>query len=261
MASESKALPRGLGIWYNNREYFDPCSIPASAMNEHAFSAPPPEAVLDRLAPIVRETVIVEGRSYLIDHPGEADRLAKHPAVREAFARDAYMPYWADLWPASRMLAKAILREPWTAGTEALEIGCGLGLPGIVALSLGLRVTLSDYDACALRFAASNARLNGCDGFGTLQLDWRAPPDDVKVPLLLAADLLYEQRSVAPLLACIKKLLAPGGVCLLTDVERVPAEVLKETLHAEGMPFTTKLMRAGEPGGRREKGTLYRITH
>ena len=42
---------------------------------------------------------------------------------------------------------------------RALEVGCGLGLPGIVALSMGLQVTFSDYDACALRFAADEARL------------------------------------------------------------------------------------------------------
>src|ERR1700704_5539688 len=135
------------------------------------FPAPAPEAMLDKLGPILRETVIVENRTYLIDHPGEADRLISVPAVHEAFARDEYMPYWADLWPAARMLAKAILHEPWLPGIEALEVGCGLGLPGIVALSLGVKVTFSDYDACALRFAADNARLNGCNDFRTLQLD------------------------------------------------------------------------------------------
>ncbi len=253
-------MPQSVGMWYNNKNNLDPWSIAATAMSERTFTPPPPEVVLDKLGPILRETVIVERRTFLIDHPGESDRLAKHPAVRAAFERDAYMPYWADLWPAARMLAKAILRETWTPGTEAIELGCGLGLPGIVALSMGLRVTFSDYDACALRFAADNARLNGCAGFHTLQLDWRAPPDDLKVPVLLAADLVYELRNVAPLVACIKKLLAPGGLCLLTDVDRIPSAALKELLQAEGLPYTTKLMRAGEPGGLRVKGTLYRIT-
>src|SRR5947207_2301576 len=142
-------------------------------MAPHDFPVPSPEAMLDKLGPLLRETVIVEGHTYLIDHPGQPDRLMNLQAVHDAFAKDEYMPYWADLWPASRMLAKAILREPWTPGTEALEVGCGLGLPGIVALSMGLKMTFSDYDACALRFAADNARLNGHDDFCTLQLDWR----------------------------------------------------------------------------------------
>jgi predicted nicotinamide N-methyase len=125
---------------------------------------------------------------------------------------------------------------------------------------MGLRVTFSDYDATALRFAADNARANGFHAFDTLQMDWRYPPDDVRFPLILASDLIYEMRNVAPLVALIQKMLEPGGVCLLTDQDRVPSHVLRDTLTAEGLPFTTKIMRAGEPGGRRLKGTLYRIT-
>ena len=67
-------------------------------------------------------------------------------------------------------------------------------------------------------------------------------------------------RNVPPLVALVKQLLAPDGVCLLTDQDRVPSYVLRDTLAAEGLPFTTQLLRAGEPGGRRVKGTLYRIT-
>jgi predicted nicotinamide N-methyase len=229
-------------------------------MQPHEFPAPAPEAMLDKLGPILRETVIIDERTYFIDHPGQADRLMNLPAVHDAFAKDEYMPYWADLWPASRMLAKAILHEPWTPGTEALEVGCGLGLPGIVALSMGVKVTFSDYDACALRFAADNARLNGYADYRTMQLDWRSPPDDLRAQVILASDLVYELRNVAPIVAFIRKVLLPGGVCLLTDQDRIPSYALREILQNEGLPFTTKMMRAGEPGGRRLKGTLYRIT-
>ena len=100
----------------------------------------------------------MEERTFIIARPSESDRLIDHPSVRSAFAADDYMPYWADLWPAARMLAKAILRETWVPGQSALEVGCGLGLPGIAALAMGLNVTFSDYDATALHFAADNAR-------------------------------------------------------------------------------------------------------
>jgi predicted nicotinamide N-methyase len=220
---------------------------------------PMPETPLEALGGLVREHVIIEDRTFVIARPGESDRLLDHPSVRSAFAADEYMPYWADLWPAARMLAKAILRETWPPGLRALEVGCGLGLPGIAALAMGLRVTFSDYDATALRFAADNARANGFPSFDTLQMDWRYPPDNLQFPLILASDLIYEMRNVAPLVALIQKMLEPGGVCLLTDQDRVPSHVLRDTLTAESLPFTTKIMRAGEPGGRRLKGTLYRI--
>jgi predicted nicotinamide N-methyase len=222
---------------------------------------PPPEQVLDRLGPLTRERVRVEGRSFFIIRPAQADHLLDVPAIRSAFLADEYMPYWTDLWPAARMLAKAVLRERWQPGLEALEIGCGLGLPGIAALAAGLRVTFSDYDATALRFAADNARLNGFEDFRTLQLDWRYPPAGLVFPVLLGADLIYELRNVEPLVKLIKTVLAPAGLCLLTDQDRVPAVALREALQEHGLDYTTRLMRAGEPGGRRFKGTLYRINH
>jgi predicted nicotinamide N-methyase len=203
----------------------------------------------------------VDDRAFVIDRPSDSDLLLDHPAIRAAFAADEYLPYWMDLWPAARMLAKVVLREPWTPGLEALEIGCGLGLPGVVALSRGLRVTFSDYDATALRFAADNARANGFTEFALRQLDWRDPPEDLRVPVVLASDLIYELRNVAPLVDLVKRVLQPGGVCLLTDQDRVPSHVLRQTLAGEGFTYTAQAVRAGEPGGsRRYRGTLYRIT-
>ena len=76
---------------------------------------------------------------------------------------------------------------------------------------------------------------------------------------MLAADLIYEMRNVEPLIQLIKGVLAPGGECLLTDQDRVPMNHFRETLQREGLRFTMQMVRAGEPGGRRLKGTLYRI--
>jgi len=222
---------------------------------------PHPEQILPRLGPTIRETVFVDDRTFYLLRPSESDKLLDHPAVAEASVADDYMPYWADLWPAARMLARVLLHEPLQPGTEALEIGCGLGLPGIVALARGLKVTFSDYDACALKFAADNARLNGFEDFGLLALDWRQPPADLRMPLILAADLVYELRNVEPLVDFIKQVLLPEGVCLLTDQDRIPSHALREALTRDRLQYTTQALRVGEPGGRRLKGTLYRIRH
>src|SRR5262249_58982830 len=86
----------------------------------------PPEA----LGPTLREKVVVEGREFTITRPGESDKLLDHPAIVAAFKADEFLPYWADLWPAARMLAKALLREPWPPEAlvpptrwPALEVG------------------------------------------------------------------------------------------------------------------------------------------
>jgi predicted nicotinamide N-methyase len=218
-----------------------------------------PETPRDSLGALVRETVLLEGRSFTITRPGQSDKLLDLPVVRSNHELDEYMPYWAELWPGARMLGKVLLRETWPTGLTALELGCGLGLPGVVALSLGMRVFFSDYDATALHFAAENARDNGFTQFETLQMDWRFPPGDLKVPLILASDLIYEMRNVEPLVWLVKKVLAPGGTCLLTDQDRVPMHHFRDTLQREGLVYSTQMVRAGEPGGRRLKGTLYRI--
>ena len=243
-------------------------------------SRPLPATPPDAIAAVVRERVILGEHTFLIDKPGGSDDLLMHPAVREAFAADEYLPYWADLWPAARMLAKAVLVEPFVVqasrlplhqeagGTPApqqmaaltvLEVGCGLGLPGIAALARGLRVIFSDYDATAVRFAADNARLNGFTDFTESVFDWRDPPADLQVNVVLASDLTYEARHVEPLVALVERVLRPGGLCLWTDQDRPPAAALKAELARLGWPVETKIARAGEPGGQRYKGTLYRI--
>ncbi len=213
----------------------------------------------DALGPIVREKVVIHGHTFLITRPDESDKLIDHPAIRAAFEADEYLPYWTDLWPAARMLAKMVLQEPLTPGTEALEIGCGLGLPGVAALARGLKVIFSDCDATALQFAADNARLNGFQDFRLLPMDWRQPPGGLRVPLILASDLIYELRHINPIIALLKRLLTPDGVCLLTDQDRLPPYNLREALEWEGFRFQTQVLHAGAPGGRRVRGTFYRI--
>ncbi|HEX4590279.1 MAG TPA: class I SAM-dependent methyltransferase, partial [Gemmataceae bacterium] len=148
---------------------------------------------------------------------------------------------------------------PLSSVPLALEVGCGLGLPGIAALARGLRVIFSDYDATAVRFAAANARLNGFVNFAELVFDWRDPPADLRVDVVLASDLTYEARHVEPLVALVERVLNPGGLCLWTDQDRPPAPVLKAELARLDWPVEIKVARAGEPGGQRYKGTLYRI--
>ena len=217
------------------------------------IQALPTDAILSQLGPSVTDTVLIDGRTFLIRRPAQSDQRIQ--------GADEYIPFWADLWPAARMLAKAVLHERWSAGTAALELGCGLGLPGIVALSRGLKVTFSDYDVCALHFAVENARLNGFDNVPTLRLDWQHPATDLQFPVLLGSDLVYELSNIEPLVQFIKQALAPDGICLLTDQEHIPAQALRSALEAAGLSFTTQRVRAGEPGGRRLKGTLYRIGH
>jgi len=218
-----------------------------------------PETPASALGPTVRDTIVVAGRTLVVCRPDAVDRLIDDAELGAASAVDEYMPYWASIWPAARVLAEAVLQEAWPAEKpHALEIGCGLGLPGLAALACGFHVTFSDYDATSLRFVAESARANGFAHFDVLQMDWRWPPADLQVPVLLAADVAYDREMFAPLAALVRRVLAPGGMCLMANGDRVQVPALDEALLAQGLTSVIERVLPTESGG---QVRLARIRH
>jgi predicted nicotinamide N-methyase len=86
---------------------------------------------------------------------------------------DGQIPYWAELWPAARGLAQYIWERIDFQGATVLELGAGLGLPGLVAALKGGLVTFSDYIEESLDIIARNARRNGIQHAAYLLADWR----------------------------------------------------------------------------------------
>lgn len=216
----------------------------------------PQEAVRE----VKLEHVSVGGRLFKMLRPTQPYRLLDDPTIIRAFERDEYLPYWAELWPSSMLLGEVLLAEPGLDGLEALELGCGLGLAGIVALSLGVRVTFSDYDSTALHFAARNARLNRFEDFHLLRFDWRDPPS-LRFPLIFGADLLYEERNLNPVLNTICNMLSDNGLCLIVDPDRRPAQRFRAALDSrrgQGLEWSAKMLR-GTIGSCAHEATLYRI--
>jgi predicted nicotinamide N-methyase len=119
----------------------------------------------------------------------------------EAFADDEFLPYWAELWPAARALAESL---PEVRGLRVVELGCGLGLPSLVAAAKGARVTATDWSPDAIELLRENAARNGLE-FRAEVRDWREPWDD-RFDLALAADVLYERRNVEPVLERLREL-------------------------------------------------------
>ncbi len=220
----------------------------------------PDEALVDT----VEQSVVIPfkgdtSRQFRLVLPMSIDTLLDHPATYAAFDQDEYLPYWAELWPSALMLGRALAQRSWPEGLQVLEVGCGLGLSGLVALALGMDVVFSDYDGAALDFAARNARLNGFDQFRTLPLDWRCPPDDLTVPLILAADVIYEARNIVPLINLMATVLTPGGECWLSDPDRPYNLQFQSALQMQGFEFEaipTSLERSDQPTVR---GTVYRV--
>lgn len=198
-------------------------------------------------------------RHFQVLLPTSIDPLLDHPATHAAFDQDEYMPYWAELWPSALMLGQEIAQRTWPCGLQALEVGCGLGLSGLVALALGMTVIFSDYDVAALRFAAQNAERNGFDQFSTLPLDWRHPPLDLQVPVILAADVIYEARNIIPLIDLMQGVLSPGGECWLADPDRPHRQTFQTALRSNDFEFEAMSRSLVRPGKPTVQGTVYRI--
>jgi hypothetical protein len=71
---------------------------------------------------------------------------------------------------------------------------------------------------------------------------------------------MYEDRLVEPLAELINAVLPVGGLALVTDPDRMAAKSFRWRVQNVGLDVEPQFVRAGEPGGDRTKGTLYRIT-
>jgi predicted nicotinamide N-methyase len=89
------------------------------------------------------------------------------------------------------------------SGLSVVELGCGLGVPSLVAAARGARVTAVDWADDAVELLRENASRNRLE-VETVRADWRR--FDGRFDLVLAADVLYEQRNVAPLLVLLPAL-------------------------------------------------------
>jgi predicted nicotinamide N-methyase len=120
-------------------------------------------------------------------------------------------PYWSVLWRSGVALARELDAVP-LRGLRVVELGCGLAVPSLAAARAGAAVLATDACAEALELVARNARVNGVQ-VETASVDWARPEELVgRAPfdLVLAADVLYERASVAPLLGLLPRL-APEG--------------------------------------------------
>jgi predicted nicotinamide N-methyase len=138
---------------------------------------------------------------------------------------------------------------------RVVELGCGLGVPSIVAAQAGGRVLATDWSRPALEFAADNADRNGA-AIETALVDWAAPDELVDrgpFGLVLGADVLYERRNTTVLLALLPRLIAPGAEVWLADPGRATADTFLRLARDEGWTV------ASTPDAQRPSVSVHRL--
>src|SRR6266705_2711005 len=176
--------------------------------------------------------------------------LARHVDRAALLAADEAPepPYWAHLWSGAVVLATAVPR----GARRVLELGCGLGLPGLTAARRGARVTFVDRVPAALAFVRASARANGLAAVDLVAADATAPALAARFDLVLAAELVYDRAAFRALAGY----LAPDGRALLADAGRIDTRAFyaeldgaglawrarEEPVREEGLPLTVKLV-------------------
>jgi predicted nicotinamide N-methyase len=170
----------------------------------------------------VLQRLSVPGGELRVLQPGDAAELPDDGPVEWA----PLVPYWSVLWRSGVALAHE-LPEARLAGLRVVELGCGLGLPSLVAARAGAAVLATDRDPEALELVERNANGNGIR-VETACVDWDAADELVSrgpFDLVLAADVLYERAAVAQLLTLLPRL---GDEVWLADPGRPAAGAFVE---------------------------------
>jgi predicted nicotinamide N-methyase len=215
--------------------------------------------------PVTTEVHRFGSQTIHLVRPADPDRLLDDPAVLEWNRRDDYMPYWGYLWPGAYLLAERLAQvsefESCGSGRAgaALEIGCGLGMAGLVAVARGMQVLFTDYDPVPLHFVARSAVENRFDRsrFSTRLLDWRDLPDD-QFSLIFGADVIYERRLIPMVVNLLDRMLAAGGLGLIASPYRVAAEDFASALAGRGLKCQAEAAGA-KAEGRLIEGTIYEV--
>ncbi len=176
------------------------------------------------------ERIVVAGRELVIARPEDPEALIDE----SRFGTDEFLPYWAELWPSGIALARHVAGLK-LAGMTVLEVGCGLALPSFGAALAGAHVLATDWAPEAVELVAANARTNGLD-IAAAVLAWG---DDRSLgvgpfDLVLASDVLYEERNARPLLRLIEAVVAPRGAALIADPGRRHAPAFFATARSAG---------------------------
>ena len=161
-------------------------------------------------------------------------------------------PYWAHRWTGATVLADAVPR----GARSAVELGCGLGLPGLAAARRGAHVTFVDRVAAPLAFVRASAAANRLANVQCVAADFTTPALTGQFDLVLAAEVLYDRASFDAVARAIDRLLAPGGRALLTDALRIDTRdfyamldplpltwrVVERPMREEGLPVMVRLV-------------------
>jgi predicted nicotinamide N-methyase len=180
-------------------------------------------------------------RAVGLDRFVDAERLLRGDGGAEP-------PYWMHLWPGALAVARQAARAPEVGpGARVLELGCGLGLPALIAARRGARALACDALFDPLHFARRSAAASGVR-LDLLQMNWAAPALRAGFDVCMGADVAYDVDSEPALAAAVAALLAGRGVVWLADSVNTARNSLARRLNDAGFAVSAREVREWEDG-------------
>ena len=216
------------------------------------------EALQQRFATVIND-VDVGDRTFSILRPRNSDDLIRE----EDFVKDERLPYWADIWPSSTVLATHMVglrKSGIRRNRKGLELGCGVGLVTTAAMIADYDMLATDYYTDALAFTRANAWRETRKSPEARMIDWRAFPDEVRgFDLILASDVLYEKEYARLLPGIFKRALAPGGMVIVADPGRIGVPEFIDECRTQGLEIRSKVTHPFDVGEIHQKIDLYEV--
>jgi predicted nicotinamide N-methyase len=162
------------------------------------------------------------------------------------------VPYFGTVWAAGRALAAHLAERPsLVRGRRVVEVGCGLGLPALVAARLGAHVLACDAHPDVAALLRHNAALN--DVVVTYHDGDLADPEALRATLgeadlVLASDVAYEAELAALVAPALTRLCRPGGRIVLADPGRPAIQATVSAIEALGFrsDLDVRRVRSGD---------------
>ncbi len=154
------------------------------------------------------EEISIRGRTLKIFLPAKLEEIFQG----DPFLEVEKFPFWAKIWESSLVLADyvATIEPP----KKILELGAGLGVPSLVAASIGHKVLATDYEELPLEFIKLSAKENNLL-VETKILDWRNPNLSEKFDLIIGSEVVFRKSLFDPLLEIFKNYLEDEGEVIL----------------------------------------------
>lgn len=212
-------------------------------------------ALDNRFLTTTTDVDLAGGPTHLV-RPRSAEDL-----ISEAeFDRDERLPYWAEVWPSSIALARA-LPELVPAGTRMLELGCGIGLVSVAAARCGISVLATDYYVDALLFTRRNVLADSGIDPDTQLVDWRAWPHDIgRFDRVVASDVLYERPYAALVADALAASLTDDGVAFIADPGRTALPAFIEACVARGLQVSSRMRVPHHDGAIEQVITIHQVS-